>query len=71
MFLFQDDFVNKNRRDIPYVLRLMIQKSRALLEISDIESKPVRSLKTVASTLKFGVDGLIENIEKTVSDKLK
>lgn len=65
MFSFQDDFVDKNRRDIPNALRLMIQNSTAL---SDIESEPVRSSKTLASTLKFEVDNLIKNLEKTVSN---
>lgn len=71
MFLFQDDFVEKNRKDIPNALRLMIQKSTALFETSGIESKPERSFKSIASTLKFEVDGLIKNLEKTVSDKFK
>lgn len=68
MFLFQADFVEKNRKYIPNALRLIIQKSTALFEISDIETKPARSLKTSASTLKFEVDSLIKNLEKTVSE---
>lgn len=68
---FQDDFVNKNRKDIPNALRLMIQKSTALFQMSDIESKAARSLKTSASTLKFEVDSLIKNLEKTVSEIFK
>lgn len=66
MLLFQDDFVDKNRKEIPKSLRFLIQKSTGL---SDIESEPVRSLKTIASTLKFELDNLIKNLKETVSDK--
>lgn len=68
MLLFQDDFVDKNRKEIPKRLRFLIQKSTGL---SDIDSEPVRSLKTLASTLKFEVDNLIKNPKETVSDKFK
>lgn len=68
MSLFQDDFVDKNRKDSPNSLRLLIQKSTSL---SDIESEPVRLLKTLASTLKFEVDSLIKNLKETVSDKFE
>lgn len=68
MSLFQDDFVDKNRKDSPNALRLLIQKSTSL---SDIESEPVRLLKTLASTLKFEVDSLIKNLKETVSDKFE
>lgn len=69
MLLFQDDFVDKNRKNISNALRLMIQKSTAKLEISDTESKPARTLKTLTSTLKFEIDSLIKELQKTVSDK--
>lgn len=65
--MLQDDFIDKNRKDIPNVLLAVILKSKALSEISDDESKPERSLKTVASSLKFEIDVLIEQLEKTVS----
>lgn len=71
MFLFQDEFVDKNRKDIPNAIRFTIQKSTSLFEIPDIESNPAHSLRTVASTLKFEVDSLIKNLKKTVSNKLK
>lgn len=65
---FQDDFIDKNRKDISNALHSMIQKSTAQLEISDSDSKSARPSKTFASTLKFGLDGLIKSLKKTVSD---
>lgn len=68
MFLFQDDFLEKNRKHIPKNIRLLIQKSTALFDENVIlESKQTKSLKTLTSTLKFEVDMLIENLKKTVS----
>lgn len=52
-------------------LSSIIHKSTALLEKGSIESKPDQVLRTSAASLKFGVDGLIENIKKTVRNAFK
>lgn len=67
MFMLQDDFIDKNRKDTPNVLRSIINKSTTLIEVTDDESNPERALKTVASSLKFEIDILIEKLKKTVS----
>lgn len=61
--------MKKNRKEIPNALRLMIETSTVLLQISPNELRPARSYKTLASTLKFEIDSLIKDIEKTVSNK--
>lgn len=67
LHLFQDDFVEKNQKAMPNGLRLVIQKSIHPFEKSNtIESKSDRTLKTVASNLRFEIDNLIENLKKTV-----
>lgn len=54
---------------MPDALRSMVYKSTALLEKCAIESQSDRKLKTSATSLKFGIDSLIENLKKTVKNK--
>lgn len=63
-FLFQSDFVEKNRNIVPHALRLVIQKSRGLDETANV--KPERTIKSSASILKYEIDNLIERLKKTV-----
>lgn len=71
VFLFQDDFVDKNRKLIPYALNLMIKKSTTLFVIPDSDLKPERTKKSTASSLKYGIDCLIERLKETVSNNFK
>lgn len=65
MFLFQDDFIDKNRKVLPNGLRMIIHKSSGLFEASIIKSK---SNCTTASRLKFEIDNLVEKLKETVID---
>lgn len=67
ILMLQDDFIDKNRKDMPNVLLSMIQKSKTLSEISYSDFKHVRTSKTLASSLKFEIDTLIEQLKKTVT----
>lgn len=65
-FYFQNDFVEKNERNIPNGLRLIIKHSTSLFEKSHLVSKSEHVLKTTASVLKNEMDNLVEELEKTV-----
>lgn len=54
---------------MPNALLSMIHKSKTLSEIFDEETKPKHTAKTVASSLKFEIDALTEQLRKTVSYK--
>lgn len=71
IWFHQDDFVDKNRKNIPNTIRLMIEKSTALLEVPNIEPKPARPLKTLASSLKFEIDNLMKSLKGTVSNEFQ
>lgn len=52
---------------MPNALLAIIHKSKSLSEIFDKESKSKHTSKTVASSLKFEIDALLEQLRKTVS----
>lgn len=71
IFLFQDDFVDKNRKLISNALNLMIKKSTTLFVICDPDLKPERTKKSTASCLKHEIDCLLDRLKETVSNNFK